>query len=326
MTFWSGRRVCVTGGAGFVGSYVVEKLVESGADVTVADSLARGSRERLASVEGSYRFVEADVTNADGADAATLNQEIVLNLAAKVAGIEYNNTHNAEMFSTNVRIATSMLDAAARNGVGRVLVVSSACVYPGDAIVPTPESEGRRGTPEPANEGYGWAKRMAEELGRFHARERSMEIAICRPFNAYGPRDHWDERTSHVIPALIKRVLDGEDPVLVWGSGNQTRAFLHAADVAHGMLLVTERGAIAKPINIGHDQDISISELVFAILRLTGRSPEVIFDSSRPDGDPRRAADPTLLRRVTNWVPAISLEEGLTVMIDEYERRSALAE
>lgn len=318
MGFWQGRRVAVTGGAGFIGSHLVELLLQDGAIVTVADLLERGSRERLRAVERDIRLLTVDVGTSEGALAATHRQEIVLNLAAKVTGIEYNRFHNADMFTANMNIGTEALRAAAENGVDRFLVVSTACIYPHDATVPTPESEGWKGSPEPTNEGYGWAKRMTEQLGWYYARETGIEVAICRPFNAYGPRDHWDEGTSHVIPALIKRTLDCEDPLVVWGSGSQTRAFLHARDAALGMKLIAEHATTPDPINIGHDKETSIRDLLLQILELTGRSPVVEFDTSRPDGYARRAADTSRLREVTGWVPETSLEAGLTEMIEEY--------
>jgi GDP-L-fucose synthase len=318
--FWDKRRVCVTGGAGFVGSYLTEMLVEDGAEVTVADNLMRGSMERIDSVKDEVRLVESDLGTPEGADAATKDQEIVLNLAAKVTGIEYNRFHHGDMFSSNISINQQVIDAAARNGVGRFLVVSTACIYPHDARVPTPEAEGDRGTPEPTNEGYGWAKRMAEVLGRYYDAETGMQVAVCRPFNMYGPRDHWDEKTSHVIPALIKRVMDGENPVVVWGSGNQTRAFLHAKDGALGMKLIAEKATTSYPINIGHDEEISIRRLSETILGVTGISAELQFDTSKPDGYPRRAADVTILREVTGWVPSTPLEDGIKEMVAEYER------
>jgi nucleoside-diphosphate-sugar epimerase len=199
-------------------------------------------------------------------------------------------------------------------------VVSTACIYPHDAIIPTPESEGDRGSPEPTNEGYGWAKRMAEQLARYYDTETDMSVAVCRPFNAYGARDHWDDATSHVIPALIKRILDGEDPVVVWGSGNQTRAFLHARDAARGMKLIAEKASTAEPINIGHEDEVSIRELVNRIIELTSTSTSVVFDTSKPDGYPRRAADTTKLRMVTGWVPDTPLDRGVLEMIEEYRR------
>lgn len=322
MGFWNGRRVCVTGGAGFIGSYLVELLLDDGAVVTVADNLERGSVKRLAHLGDAYRFVQARLDEPDGASTATENQEIVLNLAAKVTGIEYNRSHHADMFTTNMRLATSVIEAAARNGVERFLVVSTACIYPHDAIVPTPETEGGRGTPEPTNEGYGWAKRMAEELGKYYDAESPMSVAICRPFNAYGPRDHWDPATSHVIPALIKRIMDGDEPVVVWGSGDQTRAFLHARDAAMGMKLIAEKSTTPDPINIGHDEAVNMRDLAYLIAKVSERSPEIVFDTSKPDGYARRACDPTLLRQVTGWTPSTSLEGGIREMIDEYAASS----
>jgi GDP-L-fucose synthase len=320
LSFWTSRRVCITGGVGFVGSYLTEMLVEEGAKVTVADSLERGSLDRIASVKDDLIFKKVDLGTPKGADQATKGQEIVLNLAAKVTGIEYNRFHHADMFSSNMRIAQAVIEAAARNGVDRFLVVSTACIYPHDARVPTPESDGDRGSPEPTNEGYGWAKRMAEKLGQYYDAESGMSVVICRPFNAYGSRDHWDERSSHVIPALIKRVLDRDNPVVVWGSGNQTRAFLHARDAALGMKLISERATTCDPINIGHENEISIRRLAEMILEVTGADAEVVFDTSKPDGYPRRGADPTFLRKVTGWVPDTPLEEGIKEMVAEYEQ------
>ncbi|MBW3589244.1 MAG: NAD-dependent epimerase/dehydratase family protein [Actinobacteria bacterium] len=318
MSFWQGRKVCVTGGAGFVGSYLTEMLVEDGAEVTVADNLERGSMERIDSVKDSVRLVRSDLATPEGADAATKGQEVVLNLAAKVTGIEYNRFHHADMFSTNMALGQQVLQSAARKGVGRFLVVSTACIYPHDAKVPTPETEADRGSPEPTNEGYGWAKRMAENLGKYFHDETDMDVAICRPFNMYGPRDHWDVKTSHVIPAIIKRVLDGEDPVVVWGTGTQTRAFLHARDGALGMKLIAEKATDAEPINIGHDDEISMKELASLILQLTGSTAALEFDTSKPDGYPRRSADVTRLKEVTGWVPSTPLKDGVEEMIAEY--------
>src|SRR3990172_5145544 len=139
------------------------------------------------------------------------------------------------MFETNVLLQQRVIHAAAKGGVPKFCQVSTACVYPHDAAIPTPETDGMRGEPEPTNAGYGWAKRMGERLAAFYANETPMRVVVVRPFNAYGPRDHYDVRTSHVIPALIKRVVDGDDPVEVWGSGNQERVFVHAMDVARGI-------------------------------------------------------------------------------------------
>lgn len=317
MSFYRNKKVLVTGGCGFVGSYLVELLVEDGAIVTAADDLSRGTLERIKSVRGKIEFLKSDLSDYNNCLRVCKNQEIVMNLAAKVTGIEYNRTHQTDMFISNMVLQQNVIKAAAESGVRKFLQVSTACIYPHDAIIPTPESEGDRGTPEPTNSGYGWAKRMGEVLARFYARESDMEIAMVRPFNAYGLRDHFDEATSHVIPALIKRTLDGDDPVVIWGTGNQSRVFIHAKDVALGMKIVTEKYAKADPVNIGHDNEITIKELIALILKITGRKPRVVFDTSRPDGYPCRAADTTKLKQITGgWVPDTPLEEGIKEIVE----------
>jgi GDP-L-fucose synthase len=179
------------------------------------------------------------------------------------------------------------------------------------------------GEPEPTNAGYGWAKRMGERQALWYAEETDMEIVIVRPFNAYGPRDYYDEATSHVAPALIKKVVDGDNPVEVWGSGKQTRALVHARDFARGIQLCAEKATDPRPINIGHDEEISIKGLLERILALTGcNGREVFYNTEMPEGYPRRAADTTRLKQVTGgFVPQTSLDEGLTEMIEWYQRQ-----
>ena len=322
--YWKGKRALVTGGAGFLGSHLVEYLVEDGADVTVVDNLERGRLENLEAVWPHIRFVQGDLRDPTVCEMTCAGMEVVINMAAKVTGIQYNISHHGDMFTANMLICANTLEAARRMGVKRYCAVSTACIYPHDAKVPTPESEGDRGTPEPTNEGYGWAKRMAERQAIYYAKEYGMEVAVVRPFNAYGPRDYYDEATSHVIPALIKKVMDGEDPVAVWGSGNQSRVFVHARDFAKGIQLVTEMYPAADPVNIGHDHEVSIKDLLKKIIEMTGAKPNVFYDANRPEGYARRAADTTKLKRVTGgFVPRVTLEEGLAEMIEWYRAQQA---
>jgi len=319
MSFWTNKKVVVTGGAGFIGSHLVEELVKDGAKVKVADNIERGKKENLESVINDIDFVEIDLRNLDNCREICRGMDVIFNLAAKVTGIEYNRSHQADMFESNMLLQQYPIQAAALEGVPRFMQVSTACIYPHDAKVPTPESEGDRGGPEPTNAGYGWGKRMGEKLARWYAQETSMEIGIVRPFNAYGPRDYYDTATSHVVPALIKKVMDGMNPVEVWGSGNQKRVFVHAQDFAAGLKLLGEKYAKPEPVNLGHDDMVSMKELLARIQDLTDSHNPPFFNTDMPEGYPERAADTTKLKEVTGgFVPAISLEEGLKEMIEWY--------
>ena len=320
MTYWSGKKVLVTGGAGFIGSYLVEELVADGAEVTVVDNLDTGRIENLSTVRGSIRFIEADLTDKCVAEEVTTGVEIVMNLAGKAYGFEYSMMHHGEMLTSNALINLNVLEAARRNGIERFLVVSSSCIYPDNAVVPTPDLDTFEGLPESVNEGYGWAKRIAELQARYYAREYNMQVAIVRPFNPYGGRYRWQGDKSHVIPALVKKVMDGNNPVVVWGSGNQRRNFVHVRDVAIGMKLVLQHYACADPVNLAFEETISLRDLIYKIIDLSGRkNVEVVFDTSKPEGRPIKSADSSKLRRVVpGFSPRILLEEGLEEMIQWY--------
>jgi GDP-L-fucose synthase len=309
--FWKGKKVLVTGGMGFIGSHVVERLITKGADVIVYDNLQNSSKKNLQHVKGKYRLINGDCADADKAEKASRRQDVVMNIAARVGGIEFNRTHQATMLRDNLLISTIMLEAARKAGVERFLVVSSACVYPRECSVPTPESEGFLSEPEPTNGGYGWAKRMAEKSGQYYAEEFGMKVGIVRPYNCYGPRDHFDPKISHVIPALIKRVFDGENPVSVWGSGKQTRAFLYVDDMAEGMIQAIEKYPVPDPVNLGTDDEISMKELIKKIILLSEIKTQVTFDTTKPDGSPRRNSNNKKMREKVGFTPQISLDDGL---------------
>ena len=308
----------MTGGTGFIGSHVVEKLVDLGAHVTVLDRLRDGQIKHVPHLKDKIKIIRGDCSDPKVALQACENQEIVMNLAARVGGIAFNRTHQGTMLHNNLVIETTMIEAARKAEVERFLVISSACVYPHDAKVSTPESEGFRGEPEETNGGYGWAKRMAEKLGEYYAEEYGMKVGIVRPYNAYGPRDHFDPKTSHVIPALIKRVMDGEDPVVVWGSGKQTRAFLYVEDLAEGMIRAIEKYPVADPVNLGTDEEVSIADLVKKIIHISGSKASIRFDRTKPDGSPRRNSDNTKAKEKIGFVANTRLDVGLKKTIDYY--------
>ena len=317
--FWNDKKVLVTGGAGFIGSHVVEQLVAKGAKVTVLDTLQNGSSKNLTAVKKNIRFIKGDCMNPKDAFKACTGQSVVFNVAARVGGIEYNRTHQATMLRDNLLIGTVMIEAAYKAKVERFLAVSSACVYPRECSVPTPETEGFMTEPEPTNGGYGWAKRMSEKLAQYYAEEFGVKVGIVRPYNCYGPRDHFDPAVSHVIPALIKRVFDGENPVVVWGSGKQTRAFLYVTDMAEGMIAAIEKYPVPDPINLGTDEEISIDELIKKIILMSGIKAKVKYDRTKPDGSPRRNSDNKKAVEKTGFKAKVSLDEGLENTIAWYK-------
>ncbi len=319
-TFWKNKKVLVTGGTGFIGSHLVELLLKHESRVRVLDRMTDGKIKNISHLKDKVEFLRGDCADLQSARAACAGMEVVMNLAAKVGGIEYNIAHQADMFRDNMMISSTMIEAARLADVERYLVVSSACVYPHDAQIPTPESEGVRGEPEPTNSGYGWAKRYAELEGLLYAKQYGMKVGIVRPYNAYGPRDDFDPTTSHVIPALIRRVLSGENPVCVWGSGKQTRAFLYVEDFAEGLLHVIEKYPEAVPVNLGTDEEISLKDLVNMIIRISGNNIVPKFDTSKPDGSPRRNSDNSLAKSKIQFVAKTSLEDGIAKTLEWYRK------
>ena len=314
MNFWDRKKVLVAGGGGFIGSHVVEQLVlkHRGVRVTVAARMTPANKRNLAAVIKDVRVVKADLRDPAACRRACRGQDVVLNLAGVVGGVGYNSRHHGSLFRDNITLAVNAIEAARLEKVSRYLVVSTACVYPRDCKIPTPESEGFRDEPEQTNRGYGWAKRMGEYLGRAYAEEYGMKVAIVRPYNAYGPRDHFDPDKSHVIAALVRRVCMGENPLKVWGDGKSTRAFLYVDDFARGLLAVAEKYPKADPVNIGSSEEISIKDLAQAVLRAAGaEKTKLVFDPSKPSGQPRRACDTTKSRKVLGFRAKISLDEGL---------------
>ena len=318
--YWRSKKVLVAGGGGFLGSYLVEELVQEGAQVLVVDKMEKGQLRNLTSLFDAIEFIQGDLLELGTCVKLTSGMDVVFNLAGKTSGIGYSVAHQGELFTVNALLSLNLLEAARRNGVPRLLVVSSSCVYPDDAPVPTPEIAVNTGAPETANEGYGWAKRVAEMQAQYYAKEYHMEIAVVRPFNPYGKRYRWEGEKSHVIPMLVKKICDGDDPVVVWGSGDQRRNFIHAGDTARIMMLITERHACADPVNIGFEDTISMRDLVETIMTTAGKRSKVVFDTTRPEGRMVKSADASKLKAITGGLfPMVSLDEGLREMIEWYE-------
>lgn len=322
--FFTGRTVLVLGGSGFVGSHVVEQLLSLHARPVV---LSRQRQPRfLAHLGDAVDVVEGSLRDAAATEAATNRASVVMNLAADVAGIGWNAAHPASMFMNNMDLFFAALRAAAAAKVDRFLVTSSACVYPRHCSIPTPETEGFEGEPEPTNAGYGWAKRMEEFLGRAAATEYGLSVAVARPYNCYGPRDNFDPETSHVIPALIRKAVAaaeaGAETFDVWGDGSHSRGFLYVDDFARGLVETAARFPQAEALNIGADGEVTIRQTAEAIaLHLSkqiGRTIVPRFDPSGITGQPRRSCDTGKAATVLGYRAKVSLEEGLARTIEWY--------
>jgi len=315
--FWKNKKVLVTGGAGFIGSHLVEKLVNHKTRVIVPVRNLKKTRS-LKKVKNKIKIVKANLFNPKDCLKITKEVDIIINLAAEVGGIEFNIKHPASIFRNNVQVFLNIIESAKINKVKRFLVVSSACVYPRYCSIPTPEKEGFKNVPEPTNDGYGFAKRVQEFLGQKYYQQYGMKIGIARAYNAYGPRDHFEPEKSHVIPALIKRVFDNENPLVVWGSGNQSRAFLYVEDFIRGLMTITEKYCVADPLNLGPEKEIKIKDLIKLIIKISRKKTKPIFDLSKPEGQPRRSCDTRKAKKKIGFEAKISLEQGLKKTIDWY--------
>lgn len=317
--FWNERSVLVAGGAGFIGGHLVQCLLGLGARVTVADNLENESGSHL--VNKTADSLKIDLADARSCQIACKDADVVYNAAAKVAGVSYNSTHSGEMFHRNALVNLNMLEAARKSDVDRYVVFSSACVYKRDVAVPTVEEDGFLGDPEPSNFGYGWAKRLAEIQARSYASEYGMKISIIRPYNTYGPRDHFDESTSHVIPSLMRKIISDPGELVVWGTGQQKRSFVYVSDLIQGLVLSPEHYPKPDPINIGSDEEVSIREVAELIMTLSAKRKPVRYDVTKPEGQLRRCPSLEKAKRLLGYVPRVSLRQGLKLTIDWYTQQ-----
>jgi GDP-L-fucose synthase len=305
--FWAGRRVMVTGGGGFLGRRVVARLEASGAtDVFVPGSTGYDLRT-LGGVEGAL---------ADG------RPDLVIHLAAVVGGIGANRENPGRFFYENAIMGIQLIESARLAGVAKFVTIGTVCSYPKFTPVPFHEDAIWDGYPEETNAPYGLAKKMLLVQGQAYRQQYGFNVIYLIPVNLYGPGDNFDPRTSHVIPALIKKCVDarqrGDGHIEVWGTGSASREFLYVDDAAEGIVLGAERYDDPDPVNLGVGREITIRELVELIARLTGFAGELRWDTSRPDGQPRRALDTSRARERFGFVAGTSFEDGLRRTIEWY--------
>lgn len=324
MSFWSSRNVMVTGGASFIGSHLVERLLKLGSSVSVVDDLTSGKLENLTAVEGDINFSRGDLRDPVFADRVIKGHDLVFHLAACHGGRGYIDSHPVEC-STNLILDGTVFATAAAAGVERICFASSACVYPvnlqasstnGHAVYLKEEWADPFIAGRAAADGeYGWAKLMGEMTLRAYQRQRGLKAVSCRLFTAYGER----ENETHAVMALIAKAFVMMDPYLIWGPGEQDRNFTYVGDIADGMILAAEKVTDASAINIGTAEHIKIRDAARLIFDLTGFHPErTAFDTDKPVGVFSRAADLSRTRSLLGWEPATSFRDGLRKTIDWY--------
>lgn len=306
--FWANQRVCVTGGAGFLGSFVTEKLEARGAQVFIP----RIEQYDLTQPEAVQRMLK---------DAGAT---MIIHLAALAGGIGANRARPAEFFYKNLMMGVPLMHAAWQQGVEKFVAIGTICAYPKFTPVPFREEELWNGYPEETNAPYGLAKKMLLVQAQAYRDQYNYDAIYLLPVNLYGPRDNFDLETSHVIPALIRKCLEaqqrGDKQVTLWGDGSPTREFLYVEDAAEGILLAAERYNGREPVNLGSGQEISIRDLAELIRRLTGFEGEFVWDAEKPNGQPRRGLDTERAAEYFGFRAQTPFAEGLRRTIEWYRQ------
>jgi GDP-L-fucose synthase len=310
MTYWTHRRVLVTGGAGFLGRHVVARLQQAGAQNIVVP-----------------RSSDCDLR--DGAAIATLlagtQLDLVIHLAATVGGIGANRENPGRFFYDNAIMGIQLLEQARLANVEKFVTIGTVCSYPRNTPVPFHEDDLWNGYPEETNAPYGLAKKMLLVQGQAYRQQYGFNSIHLIPVNLYGPHDNFDPASSHVIPALIRKCVDAREAnapsIDVWGTGTASREFIYVEDAADGIVRAAEHFNGPDPVNLGVGHEITIRDLATTIARLTGYEGEIVWDATKPDGQPRRALDTTRARDAFGFTAATSFEDGLKRTIAWYESR-----
>jgi GDP-L-fucose synthase len=305
--FWQDRRVCVTGGAGFLGKVVVRKLRELGVKDIFIPNIEDYDLVKLVDIDRMLKDANANM---------------IIHLAAQVGGIGANSEHPAEFFYNNLMMGVQLMHRAWETSVEKFIAIGTICAYPKFTPVPFNEANLWDGYPEETNAPYGLAKKMLLVQAQSYRQQYGYNAIFLLPVNLYGPGDNFNPKSSHVIPALIRKCIEaneaGLDEIEVWGDGSPTREFLYVEDAAEGILLAAEKYNSDEPVNLGSGYEISIKDLVELIARLAGFKGSLVWDTSKPNGQPRRALDTNRARNYFGFEAKMRFEEGLKNTIEWY--------
>lgn len=306
-SYWKNKRVTVTGGSGFLGTFVVRKLRERGA----SEVFVPRSRDYDLTLREAVERMLSDS-----------QPDVIIHLAALAGGIGANRARPAVFFYENLMMGVPLMHASWEHEVDKFVAIGSICSYPKFTPLPFKEADLWGGYPEETNAPYGLAKKMLLVQAQAYRQQYGFNAIFLMPVNLYGPGDNFDLETSHVIPALIRKCVqakeNGDDHVVLWGDGTPTREFLFAPDAAEGIVLATERYDGEEPVNLGSGQEISIKDLAELIAQLTGFEGDLVWDTSKPNGQPRRALDTTRAREYFGWEAQTPFKEGLKETIAWY--------
>ena len=312
VSFWAGKRVWVTGGTGFLGRVVARKLEERGCRAIFATGRADGDLTDLADVK---RLL------------AELRPDIIIHLAAFVGGIGANREHPAEFFHQNLMMGVQLMHEAWQSGVAKFVAIGTVCAYPKFATIPFREDDIWDGYPEETNAPYGLAKKMLLVQAQAYRQQYGWDAIYLLPVNLYGEGDNFDPASSHVIPALVRKFVEaqeqGHDHIVAWGDGSPTREFVYVEDAAEGILLAAERYNGEAPVNIGSGMEISIRDLTQTVARHVGFTGEIRWDTSKPNGQPRRQLDVSRAEREFGFRAQVGFDEGLRRTVAWYRAHAA---
>jgi GDP-L-fucose synthase len=304
---WEEKRICVTGGAGFLGTHLIANLRQ------------RGAEEIFIPKVEDYDLTDRDAIARMLGDA---NPDVIIHLAAHVGGIGANREHPAEFFYDNLMMGVQLMHQAYERGVEKFVAIGTVCAYPKFTPTPFKEDDLWIGYPEETNAPYGLAKKMLLVQSQAYRDQYGYNSIFLLPVNLYGPGDNFNPRSSHVIPALIRKCVEAkehnEDHIVVWGDGSPTREFIYVTDAAEGIALAAERYNESEPVNIGSGFEISIKDLVEKIAKMTGFEGELVWDTSKPNGQPRRALDVSRAKEKFGFQAKTDFDEGLQNTIDWY--------